>query len=140
MAKRDEPEPVEMAISPETVSVIITLARQYDLGEEVMDPDAEEEEVSDIDEVEGAGAGHEDVLAEELREAIEDLNDDEVVDLIALAWVGRGDFDRDGWEEARALARERHRRHSADYLMGMPTLADYLEEGLAALGHAYEPP
>jgi hypothetical protein len=140
MPKRDEPEPVEMAISPETVSVIITLARQYDLGEEVMDPDAEEEEVSDIDEVEGAGAGHEDVLAEELREAIEDLNDDEVVDLIALAWVGRGDFDRDGWEEARALARERHRRHSADYLMGMPTLADYLEEGLAALGHAYEPP
>lgn len=59
-----------------------------------------------------------------------------MVDLIALAWVGRGDYDKEGWLEAKALARERHKRHSADYLMGMPTLGDYLEEGLDTLGYS----
>lgn len=70
-----------------------------------------------------------------LRGAIDILDDDEVIDLIALAWVGRGDFDREEWPNARALAAERHRRHSAAYLLGMPALGDYLEEGLASLGY-----
>jgi hypothetical protein len=63
---------------------------------------------------------------------------DEVVDLIALAWLGRGDFDKTEWPEARALATERHRQRSANYLMGMPALGDYLEEGLSQLGHSCE--
>ena len=61
-----------------------------------------------------------------------------MIDLIALAWVGRGDFDRSSWAEARALAQERHRSRSANYLMGMPGLGDYLEEGLSELGHSVE--
>ncbi len=77
-----------------------------------------------------------DPTLEELRCAIDDLNDDEIVNLIALAWVGRGDFDRNEWSGARKLARERHRRHSADYLIGMPALGDYLEEGMATLGYS----
>ena len=76
-----------------------------------------------------------DEAIEELRGVIDILEDDEVIDLIALAWVGRGDFDREEWPNARALAGERHRRHSAAYLLGMPALGDYLEEGLASLGY-----
>jgi hypothetical protein len=67
---------------------------------------------------------------------IDDLNEDERIDLIALVWVGRGDFDRAEWPEARGLARERQEKKASDYLLGMPTLSDYLEEGLATLGHA----
>jgi len=74
----------------------------------------------------------------EPRAAIDGLNDDEVVDLIGLAWLGRGNFTKAEWQEARTLAGERHRRRSADYLFGMPALGDYLEEGLAALGHSCE--
>ena len=79
-----------------------------------------------------------DATAAELKEAIDDLNDDEIVDLIAMIWVGRGDFRPEEWKEARKLARERHRRHSADYLMGIPTLADFIEEGFSQLGHSCE--
>ncbi len=77
-----------------------------------------------------------DPTAAELKEAIDDLNDDEVIDLIAMVWVGRGDFGRSEWQGARDLARERHRQHSADYLMGIPTLGDLLEEGMSQLGYS----
>jgi hypothetical protein len=135
----DDNEPVELNISPDTVSYIISRARQYDADEELIESDSEEEP-TDREATEGTRTVDDDATANELRETIDDLNDDEVVDLIALAWVGRGDFTRVDWEEARSLARERHRLHSATYLMGMPTLGDYLEEGLVALGHTYEPP
>jgi hypothetical protein len=58
------------------------------------------------------------------------------IDLTALAWLGRGGFtDR---EEARAMAGERYRQHLGDYLIGMPALGDYLEEGLALTGYCCE--
>lgn len=135
----DDNEPVELNISPDTVNYIITRARQFDSDEELVESDTEEEP-TDPEETEEGRTQDENATANELRETIDDLNDDEVVDLIALAWVGRGDFTRVDWEEARSLARERRRLHSAAYLMGMPTLGDYLEEGLVALGHTYEPP
>jgi hypothetical protein len=74
----------------------------------------------------------------ELRYAIDDLNEDEVTDLIAMVWLGRGDFGKGDWNAARQLARERHRRKSATYLMGIPTLGDLIEEGFARLGHSFE--
>ena len=79
-----------------------------------------------------------DPTAMELREAIDDLNQDEVIDLIAMTWLGRGDFRTDEWRDARSLARERHRPHSAEYLMGIPNLGDFLEEGLSLLGYSCE--
>ena len=128
---------VELNIGPDKVCAIIAKARVFDVKVEPVDLEPENRPID---------AGNEDLLESsaddpataELREAIDDLNDDEVVDLIALAWVGRGDFGADDWEEARALAEERHRVHSADYLMGMPALGDYLEEGLETIGHSCE--
>ena len=43
-------------------------------------------------------------MLEELRDAIAGLNEDEVIDVIALVWVGRGDYSRAEWGEARRLA------------------------------------
>lgn len=136
IASDDEP-PVELNTSSDKVCDIITKAREFDgkvdpAETEPSPVDAESDQV--LEDYPG------DPTAAELLQAIEDLNDDEVVELIALAWVGRGDYSREEWPDAQALARERHREHSATYLMGMPTLGDYLEEGLAALGHVYEEP
>ncbi len=138
MAARDD-DPVELNISPDTVSFIITTARRFDADQELSDPNDDAASAM-IDGEEAEHGFSDDPAADELREAIDDLNDDEVIDLIALAWVGRGDFGREDWEEARALARDRHRTHSSEYLMGMPQLGDYLEEGLTTLGHRYEGP
>jgi hypothetical protein len=68
---------------------------------------------------------------EELKLFIEGLNEDEQIELVALAWVGRGTFTVDDWDEAVDTAREEHNRNTARYLLGLPLLADYLEDGLS---------
>jgi hypothetical protein len=78
----------------------------------------------------------EDTGAYELASAIERLNDDEKADLIALTWIGRGDFD--DYEEALEMALERMNDRTASYLMGDPRLGDHLSEGLSMLGYSPE--
>lgn len=127
----------DLAISMEKVCYIIVKAREFDAKVDPVEPDPGSNP---------ADGGEREILEDypddatyfELRAAIRSLNDDEVVDLIALAWVGRGDFTGDEFKEARHLARERYRHGSASYLVGMPALGDYLEEGLAALGYSCE--
>ncbi len=127
--------PVELAISPEKIGFIIVKAREYDAKVEPDDEDSGSNPADDL-EADVFEDSDDDATLEELSAAIDALNEDEVIDLIALAWVGRGDFRKEEWREARALAVERHRPHSATYLIGMPALGDYLEEGLAALGYS----
>ncbi len=67
---------------------------------------------------------------EDLKEFIDGLNDDEKFELIALAWIGRGTFTADDWDEAVETAQDEHSRNPTKYLLSMPLLADYLEEGL----------
>lgn len=131
----EDKEPVAINIDPGKVCFIIVKAREFDAKVDPVEPDPGSNEVDD-DEREVLADYSDDATLEELRGAIDILDDDEVIDLIALAWVGRGDFERSEWPSARNLARERHRRHSAAYLLGMPALGDYLEEGLAALGYS----
>ena len=56
---------------------------------------------------------------------------------MTLAWLGRGDGGVDEWDDLRAEAARAHRR-TASYLLGMPLLSDYLEEGLSQLGIPYD--
>ena len=137
MAKGDDTSLPELNISPEKVCYLVIKAREFDAKVEPVEPDpGSNPGDSGVREILEDYA--DDPTFAELHTAIDDLNDDEVIDLIALAWLGRGDFAKDEWGEARTLARERHRRRSADYLLGMPALGDYLEEGLTALGRSCE--
>lgn len=133
MTIRDE-SPVDLNISVSMVHEIVLHARAYDVK---VAPGASSDASNPIDddEMRILESRRDDNTGPELRAVINGLNDSEAVDLIALAWVGRGDFDRASFEEARALAMDRHGDRNADYLMGMPLLGDYLEEGLAELGH-----
>ncbi len=72
----------------------------------------------------------------ELRAALADLNDDEITEVLALVWVGRGEFARSEWEEALAAARDAHDKRAVSYLLGTPQLGDLLEQGLAELGES----
>ncbi len=74
-----------------------------------------------------------DPVFDELKTLIDDLNVDEQCELLALTWIGRGDFTAEDWEEAISTARDAHNaKTTAGYLLGIPMLGDYLEEGLAA--------
>lgn len=133
MPQIDDDPAVELTISLEKLQDILLKAREFDLEEfpDDADPGADPDSPTDRETLLDNGA---DPTEAELRELIDDLNEDEIVDLLAIVWIGRGDFDAAGWTDARALARERHRGRSSTYLMGIPTLPDYLTEGLATLG------
>lgn len=74
------------------------------------------------------------VAEAELSAFIENLNVDEKAHLTAIAWIGRGSFDAEDYAEALTAARTGNTTPTADYLMGMPHLAENLEAGLDALG------
>lgn len=65
---------------------------------------------------------------------MEAMDEDEAMDLVALLWVGRGDFDALEWDEARAAVRDEATTPVATYLKNQPQLADHLEAGLEAMG------
>jgi hypothetical protein len=112
-----------LTIPLEKLSYIIEKAREFD-AEVPADVDEPGSNPDDDDEGE---------ILFELRSAIEGLNTDEQEELLALIWLGRGDFTREEWPAAMRAARSARTGTEADYLIGTPLLADYLAEGLAAL-------
>ena len=140
MATRDDRDR-ELSIGPDTVRLFIEKANA--IHAEVLE-DYEDGSEHEVELDDNARQSHhhdglaeevtENLLAQELRQLIADLNVDEIAELIALAWIGRGDFDASEWAEAVAAARERGTRRVADYLLGMPMLGDWLEDGLEAIG------
>ena len=80
-----------------------------------------------------------DPVMAELIGAISALSDDEQIDLITLAWLGRGTGTLDEWDDLHSQAADAHnRRTTARYLLGLPLLADFLAEGLDQLGLSCE--
>ena len=73
-----------------------------------------------------------DAMYQELRDYLAALDEDERIELLALTWIGRGDFEGSEWEDALAEARDTADEREPEYLMGTPLVSDYLEEGLAA--------
>ena len=121
---------MELNIALETVCRIILRAREFDALVPDSDPDEGSNASDDgsVDELEDDG---DNPVEEELRAAIDDLADDEAIELVALALVGRGTFDASEWEDALEAA-EDDGRAAADFLLSLPLLGDYLENGLAA--------
>lgn len=75
-----------------------------------------------------------DATERELREFIGRLNEDEKAELVAVMWIGRGTYEPEELEEAIDTARAEATSPTEDYLLGIPLLADYLEEGMERLG------
>lgn len=75
---------------------------------------------------------------QELKTTIEDLEPDQQMSLVALMWVGRGDFAPEEWSDALREAEQSWTSHTADYLIGTAMLADYLAESLEQLESAQE--
>ena len=67
-----------------------------------------------------------------MRTLLEDLADDELTEVLALAMVGRGTFDASEWDEALEEANEETADSIVDQLLDMPMLAGYLDAGLTA--------
>jgi hypothetical protein len=77
-----------------------------------------------------------DPVVQEIAAAIFAMSEDEQIDLVALTWLGRGDGSVNDWDDLRAEAARAHNKRTASYLLGMPLLADYLDEALSQFGHS----
>jgi hypothetical protein len=123
-------EPLDIDLNREIVSTIIDKAREFNEESDILP--LEEQEELDI----GDGVFSEAMVARygedpgSLKGAIEDLDPDQQMTLVALMWVGRGDYTAAEWDEALQFAEENWTTHTADYLIGTPLLADYLAEAL----------
>jgi hypothetical protein len=126
-----------LEIAPEKVGHIIVKAREYDSKVAAWDDssrsgDAEDDPSSILE------AFTNDPTRIELVAFIDRLNVDEQVHLVALAWIGRGTFSAEEFDEAVQTARDERINLTSRYLLGMPLLPDYLEEGLEQLGISCE--
>lgn len=131
-------EQTELQISPESVCFVIIKAREFDVKNGVSVPDPGSNPADDrMTEV--LEDHEDDPVVEELTSFIEAMSDDQQIDLVALAWLGRGDYSADDWQSVREEAAEAHNERTASYLLGIPMLGDFLEEGLAMLGYSCEP-
>lgn len=128
---------VNLTISPEKVCFIIIKAREFDAKEAANEPDpgsnpSDDKEASVLEDRE------DDAVVEELASLINSLSVDEQIDLVTLAWLGREDHSASDWTEVREVASRAHNERTASYLIGMPMLGDFLEEGLSMLGYSCE--
>lgn len=137
-AKGNPDELPELGIAPEKVRFVIVKARQFDVKEADSDPDegsdAIDDDMSDVLE----DKPEEDAVRQELTEFINGMDEEEQINLVALAWLGRGTYGIDEWNEAVDTARTEHNKRTAQYLLGLPLLGDYLAEGLEAFGEEFD--
>lgn len=76
-------------------------------------------------------------IRRELIEFINDLDVDEAAALVALAWIGRADFQPEEWKIAVAQAKEQADGSTWKYLLEMKLLPDYLEDALSVHARAW---
>ncbi len=126
----------ELTISADFMRDLIEKLRAVMGREEEVMPDIGGNESDD----EGPATWQEtpgDLQLTELRAEIDALNADHKHELVALVWLGRGDFSADEWAEALALAEERHDGPTSRYLLSHPRVADQLASGLEELGFSH---
>jgi len=126
-----------LELNPSTVCQLVNMAHEFHAKEEVVLPETPlSPGDSSVLQLLADHAG--DPTYQEMKSSIEDLEPDQQIQLVALMWVGRGDFDAEEWDQALEAAQDAWNERTAEYLIATPLVADYLEEGLAALGYACE--
>lgn len=121
--------------NPQVVCNLVELAREFHAQQEVSIDDEPEGLGHDAEaQVLQAHAG--DPVLEEFRSVVEDLAPQEQQQVVALLWLGRGDYELDEWDDAVTYAEEAWTPTTADYLIAHPLLAEYLLNGLEQHGHS----
>jgi hypothetical protein len=126
-----------LELNPETVCFLISKAKEFHAKEQVVIPD---EPLSPSEDwARQILADHEDdPTYREFKAAVDALEPDQQAAVVALMWLGRGDYGEDQWNDACADAKGEWTPRTAEYLIARPLVADYLEEGLHLLGYSCE--
>lgn len=121
-------------LNPETVTNIAEVAREFQAFAS-MEPNESAADPANGDALGQLTEWHGDPVYLELKNVIDDLEPDQQATLVALMWLGRGDYELDDWGDALEYANEVEGVPTAEYLIATPLLADYLLEGLSLHGY-----
>jgi len=85
-------------------------------------------------------ADHDDDLTLlEIKNAINELEPDQKIDLYTLFLLGREDFEKSEWDLARKEAKSNpNLQRLAEYLIAQPLASDYLRKGLEYLNISFD--
>jgi len=121
----------EIELNRETIQFLIDRAREFHTRDDVSFD--EEPDIDDDDWSQQVASFVSDPYYQEIKTTIEDLEPDQQVTLVALMWIGRGDFSMDELNDALKEAEDNWNPNTADYLIGTPMLSDYLAEAIDQL-------
>ena len=122
---------MELSVSLEAICRLIVRARELEAQVPAENDEEDEPEDSDDDSamLEDEANG---IVQTEILAALDDMGEDQVAEVLALAWIGRGTYDPSEWEEALEEAQDGGAQAAIDQILELPMLAAYLEAGLAA--------
>lgn len=123
---------MELTTPLETICRLIVRARELEAQVPAIENDEEADPTDSDDEFAVLEDESNEAVEEEMFALLDDLGDDQVEEVLALALVGRGTYDASEWDEALEAAADPDAEEPIDQLLEMPTLAAYLEGGLAA--------
>lgn len=121
-------------VSSETVCRLVYLAREFHTQEQVSIPEEPGNPSGDWA-VQMLASHAEDASFQEFKSIVEDLEPDQQQQVVALLWLGRGDYSKREWRDALEEAEDSWTLETAEYLIAHPLLADYLEQGLDLFGY-----
>ena len=122
-------------VNVDTICFLIQKARVFHAQEDVAIP---EQPLNATDDwaLQILANHRDDPTYQEFITTVRDLEPDQQANLVALMWIGRGDFEADEWEEALEQAMEENTVYTAEYLITKPLVSDYLESALNQLGYS----
>ncbi len=134
---------MELLTPLETICRLVLRAKELEARVPAGAPGEDPDDIDDFDD-DGEGGGTLSVLEDELNESVEeevratldDLAEDQLAEILALAWVGRGTWEAGEWDEAFAEASDLDPDERIEELLDMPLLGGHLEAGLAAFDYS----
>ncbi len=122
-------------LNPDTVCELINAARTFHSQDAVALPD--EPTTPESDWAARLLEPHSDEPSfQAFKLLVDDLEPDQQQQVVALLWLGRGDYSLEEWEDAIEQACADWTPDTAAYLLAHPLLADHLREGLELHGYS----
>lgn len=121
---------MELTVPLETVCRLIVRARELEAQVPAIETDEDDDPTDSDDPYAVLEDEANTAIEDEVRALLEDLADDEIAEVLALALVGRGTYDASEWDDA--LDEGSDPEDALDQILDMPLLAAYLDAGLAA--------
>lgn len=126
-----------LSVNPETVCFLISKAHEFHAKEAVVIPDTPNSPAEDWGRQ--VLADHvDDHTYREMTYVLNEVEPDQQYEILALLWLGRGDYAVEEWQNAIADAQDGWDGQTVYNMIAIPLLADYLAEGLDLLGYRCE--